>query len=98
MKISATLKNDRGGQKVTADDTRILVDLKLGNKLVGTIGFYVIKDDEVEGCRVIWNESGKGFDPDQKPILEIVKGKQQTGEKCGICGKPTDGISCCIPL
>jgi hypothetical protein len=77
MKLSATLKNNRGGQKVTADDTRILIDLKLGNRLIGTIGFYNIIDDKVEGYRVLL---------DNEVIREIVKGKQQTGNcyKCKI--------------
>lgn len=26
------------------------------------------------------------------------KGEKQKTAKCGICGKPTNGISCCIPL
>ena len=31
-------------------------------------------------------------------IFAIPKGEKQKTAKCGICGKPTNGISCCIPL
>jgi hypothetical protein len=44
MKLYATLKNERGGKKSTGDDTRILVELSYKNKIVGTVGLYVIKD------------------------------------------------------
>lgn len=30
--------------------------------------------------------------------IEQIKGKQKKDDKCAICGKPTDGVSCCIPL
>lgn len=74
MKLSATLKNNRGGQKTTADDTRLSVELRYGNKAIGTIWVYMIKD---------WsNRKGIGYRIllDNEVIrLEIEKGKQQTG-------------------
>lgn len=86
MKISATLKNNRGGQKTTADDTRILIELHRGNTLIGTVGLYNIIDAKVEGYRVVW-DNGKGAP--FKIIAYFEKGKQQTDNKCGhpLCGK-----------
>lgn len=74
MKLSATLKNSRGGQKTTADDTRILVELRNGNNIVGTIGYYRIKD---------WpsgNELGYRILLDNEVIKE--KAKQLTDNMC----------------
>ena len=71
MKLSATLRNNRGGQKVTADDTRILIDLRYGNKAIGTIGVYAIIDDKVDGYRILL---------DNEVIKEVEKGKQQKAE------------------
>ena len=56
-KLYATLKNERGGKKSTSDDTRILVELSYKNKIVGTVGLYAIKDDKVEGYRVLWGNN-----------------------------------------
>lgn len=83
MKLSATLKNNRGGQKVTADDTRIQVDLRLGNKLIGTISLYNIISDETGGYRVIWTDEHSTFKSGTHGLLvkELYKGKQQT-DKC----------------
>jgi hypothetical protein len=75
MKISATLKNNRGGSKVTADDTRIAVELRLGNKIVSTVWLYVVKDwptGDSLGYRILL---------DDEIIKEEYKGKQQT-DKC----------------
>lgn len=58
MKLYATLKNERGGNKSTADDTCILVELVYKNKTIGTIGIYAIGNDE--GVRIVWDETGKG--------------------------------------
>lgn len=35
---------------------------------------------------------------DQGNVEPATKGNQQKINKCAICNKPTDGISCCIPL
>ncbi len=89
MKLSATLKNNRGGSKVTADDTRILIDLKLGNKFIGTVGFYVVRDypsGEELGYRVMWQHVGC----ENVELEEVLKGKTQTSKRdidCH-CGYP----------
>lgn len=80
MKLSATLKNNRGGQKTTADDTRILIDLKIGNRFIGTLGFYIIKDEKMEGHNIIWHHE-KPFGQ-QVNIESIEKAKQLTDNKC----------------
>lgn len=78
MKLSATLKNNRGGQKTTADDTRILIELRNGNKIVGTIGYYRIKDWPSSG-----NELGYRIVLDNTIIKEIEnKAKQLSDNKC----------------
>lgn len=84
MKLFATVKNNRGGKKSTSDDTRILVELSYGNKMLGTVGLYAIIDEKKEGYRVVWQEEGKGFDPNQKPILEVEANKKANvkSEKC----------------
>jgi hypothetical protein len=98
MKLNATLKNNRGGKKNTADDTRILIELSYKNKIVGEIGLYAIIDDKVEGYRIVWNDPDKGFS-DNNVLKEIVKGKTQKdgcehdelyykyGAKCSKCGE-----------
>ena len=53
MKLYATLRNERGGKKSTADDTRIEVELVYKNKIVGLVGLYAIHSDK--GYRVIFN-------------------------------------------
>ena len=78
MKISATLRNTRGGSKVTADDTRILVELRRGNTLIGTIGLYNVVSDKVEGYNVIWQKHDSTA---PKTIEHFEKGKTLT-DKC----------------
>ena len=82
MKLYATIKNNRGGKKSTGDNTRILIELSYGNKMLGTIGLYSIIDDKKEGYRIVWQEDGKGFNSSQKPILELetTKAIKQKGE------------------
>ncbi len=68
MKLCATVKNERGGRKTTADNTRIQVELTYGNRIIGTMALYAIIDDKVDGYRVLWNN---------KIIEEIEKDKSQ---------------------
>lgn len=74
MKLYAILKNERGGKKSTGDDTRLQIELSYGNKLIGTIGLYAIRDGgEDLGYRVLYNN--KVIDE-----VERKKGKKQNGE------------------
>lgn len=88
MKIAATLRNNRGGKKTTADDTRIFVDFALGNKTIGTVALYMIRDwpsDEPLGYRVLWNN---------EVVEEMEKGKKQKDE-C-LCNSNPNDNSCKI--
>lgn len=79
MKLCTTTKNERGGKKSTCDNTRILVELSYGNKLVGIVGLYSIIDDKKEGYRIVWVHTDKGFTTDNV-LREEVKGKKKKGE------------------
>lgn len=74
------MRNERGGKKSTSDDTRIIVELSYKNKILGRVGLYAIIDDKKEGFRIVWDEEGKGYDPDKKPLLELEQDKKQCGE------------------
>lgn len=83
MKLNATLKNERGGRKGTSDNTRILIELSYGNKVVGEVGLYAIKGwntGEELGYRVVWNDPERGYSHDNV-LKEVEKGKTQQG-KC----------------
>ena len=83
MKLYATLKNERGGRKSTSDNTRILIELSYGNKVVGEVGLYAIIDDSVEGYRVVWNDPEKGYSS-KNVLKEVETGKTQQGiNRCG---------------
>ena len=71
MKLYATIKNTRGGKKSTGDDTRIIVELTYGNKIVGEVGLYAIIDDKREGYRIIWKDPDTGYS--SKNILKEVE-------------------------
>lgn len=89
MKLYATLKNNRGGKKNTADDTRILVELSYKNRVVGEVGLYSITDKgEDLGYRVVWNDPNKGYTPDN--VLKEEEKAKTTGEKgvfCKVCNR-----------
>lgn len=99
MRLYTTIKNERGGSKSTGDDTRIQIDLFYKNKKLGTVGLYSIIDAQGEGYRVIFDEEGRGFNPDKKPLLEVykkIKGKSLKGEMCKICDGPFSNPHVCI--
>jgi hypothetical protein len=81
MRLYATLRNERQGKKRTGDDTRIRVELAYGNKTVGELGLYAIRDypsGEDLGYRIVWNG---------KVIEEVEKGKTEKGKLlCKDCG------------
>lgn len=103
MKLHSEMRNERGGKKSTSDDTRIIVELSYKNKILGRVGLYAIIDDKKEGFRVIWDEEGKGYDPDKKPLLELEqdkKGKDLKGEnytlgECIVCDAPLSKDKTC---
>jgi hypothetical protein len=68
MKISATLKNTRGGIKTTADSDRLEISTRLGNKHLADITILP------SGSIII----------DESNISKVIvnKGKQQTGKPC----------------
>lgn len=57
MTLYATLKNERGGKKGSGDNTRLIVELCHGNKIIGQVELYAIIDDKVEGYRVLWQDA-----------------------------------------
>ena len=83
MKLYAKISAHRGGREaVKGDDTRLLIDLNYGNQKIGTIGFYSINSDKIEGYRLVFDDL-KGFKSDNSNIIiekEIIKGKTQKGE------------------
>lgn len=87
MKLYATMENTRKGKKSTGDDTRLLMRLNYGNKEVGQVALYAIKDwpsGEHLGYRVIWfgdNTPAGG----QVLAEEEKKGDKQKGKH--ICEK-----------
>lgn len=97
MKLYANIKNTRGGKKGTTDDSRILIELNYGNKLIGEIGLYSIIDAEMDGYRVVWNEAGKGYNPNNVLVeLEKQKGVKQKDEICKKCDGLLDAGHRCL--
>lgn len=91
MKLYATIKNERGGKKGTGDDTRILIELSYGNKVVGEIGLYAIIDNEKEGYRIVFKDDTNNI---AKVIKEVEKGKTQNDKVCKH-GQPQEICATC---
>lgn len=92
MKLYANLTNSKGKKEGIGDNTRILIELTYGNKILGKIGLYVIRDypsGEELGYRIVW-------DDEVNPIIggQIVKEeerqKQQGATKCDFCESKKD--------
>lgn len=76
MKLYATVTTTRGKRKGVGDDNRILVELSHGNTILGTIGLYDIKDDTVEGYRIVWRSDDTPTTGQVLKELETTKGKK----------------------
>jgi len=74
MKLYAKLKNNRGGQKATGDDTRIIVELNYKNTIIGELSLYAIIDEEMEGYRVLWQDN-ENIPKRTIKKVELPKGK-----------------------
>lgn len=93
MKLFTTIKNERGGKKSTADDTRILIELSYKNKMLGTLGLYTIQnhpDGSDLGYRVMWSAEGDPYSG-QMLLEEEKTGKKLQGECRQVRG---GGIKC----
>ena len=88
MKLYATLKNNRGGKKSTGDDTRLLIELSYGNKILGTVGLYAILDDKIEGYRVVWDKGvypNKIIEEEEKPKEGWSECNHYATDERGLC-------------
>ena len=85
MKLYATLKNNRGGKKSTGDDTRILVELSYGNKILGELALYAIIDEKVSGYRILWNNE----------VIEEQEGEKKKDKHELIVGSYHDVLADC---
>ncbi len=106
MKLYATVTSERatkgqGGEYLD-------IDIKNSDKMV--VATIKVRPDRLNGQSItVWHDSRTDVRVHKdsawnRDIYETpyqqgkTKGEKQKGEKCAICGQPTNGISCCIPL
>lgn len=99
MKLFAKLKNYRGGSKSTSDNTRLDVELRYGNKSVGSVSLYSITNPDCDdlGFRLVFTSDTPGF----KSLVLAEEEKRKTwcdndcametatdeAGNCFVCGK-----------
>ncbi len=102
MKLYATTTSERAS-KGQGGNEKLIIEIQAGSERKLLARLHV---EQFHGNVAIYSLIQGGVGGEK--IAELIdlncvcekcraKGKKKKDE-CGMCGKPTDGISCCIPL